>query len=274
MYGAFYSMGIGDEWDSYKIKGTEMLTHYHTFDKQTKDFDEIVDYVTEERSFVTILDPDTGDPLEGEPLLSGQVDMVYRHKRRGLWIRDHKALSSPPVESCLGIDDQLTGYCYIYWRLSDEMVRGAEYNVLLKDPPHAPKLLVSGKLSVDKAQRTTLEMYRQAIRENHLKASDYEEMLSFLRDKGWGQFFIRSSSERNIEQLAAFERKLAAEVHDMQRALADPDTWAYPNQSQYVCPGCPVMPICKAMDEGSNVDSVIENGFETQEKRTTIPEGV
>lgn len=277
-YAAFYSMGIGDEWNTHKERGEEMLRCYDLYDKEDPFFDEITDIAIEQRSFIEILGPD-GEPLPGAPLLSGRIDLVGLNRGRDRWGMDHKALAGAPNDSALDIDDQLTGYSYIYWRISDDPLRGFAYNVLIKEPPHPPKILKDGSVSKDKSQRTTYELYMEALRgigfvdsAGNVLDSSYNEILSFLQASGWRRFFIRTGVTRSMEQLASYEDHLWRTVRDMQMCIEDPAE-AYPNPSQYVCPGCSVMPICKAMEEDGDVDWVINHGFRTQEPRTTIPKG-
>lgn len=267
----FYDMGIGDEWNMHKERGIEMLRCYDMFDRADPFFDEIEEVSIETRSFIEILGPD-GEPLPGNPLLSGKLDLIGTTKR-DTWGMDHKALASAPSDTALDIDDQITGYTYIYWRITDTLARGFAYNVLIKDPPKPPRMLKDGSLSKDKSQRTTYDLYIQALDDLGLDHADYDEVLSFLQASGWRRYFVRIGSERNIEQLASYEDHLWRVVRDMQQCIEDP-TEAYPNPSQYVCPGCSVMPICKAMEEDGDVDWVINHGFIVQEPRTVIPKGV
>ena len=272
-FGAFYSMGIEDEWLMHKERGIEMLRCYDMFDREDPFFDQVVDIAIEERAFIDILDLD-GEPQPDLPLLSGRIDLVVKTKNGDVWIVDHKALASAPTDTALDIDDQLTGYCYIYWRLTGVMPRGALYNVLIKDPPKPPRLLKDGSLSKAKDQRTTYDLYIQALREIGEEGNpDYDEILTFLQASGWRRFFVRIGSERNMEQLASFEEHLFRETRDMKICLED-ETEAYPSPSQYTCPGCSVMPICKAMEEQGDVEWVVNHGFRVQDPRTKIPKGV
>lgn len=270
-YGPFYLMGIEDEWQKHKERGFEMLRCYDLFDREDPFFDHIDEVGIEERSFIEILGPD-GEPLPGSPLLSGKIDLIGEN-RRDAWGMDHKALAGAPSDAALDIDDQLTGYTYIYWRISDTLLRGFAYNVLIKDPPKPPRILQSGELSKDKSQRTTYDLYLNEINRLKLDVADYEEVLTFLKASGWRRYFIRIGSGRSMEHLASYEDHLWRTVRDMQACIEDPAE-AYPNPSQYVCPGCAVMPICSAMEMDEDVEQVIANGFITQEPRTKIPKGV
>jgi hypothetical protein len=271
-YGAFYGLGIGDEWLMHKERAHEMLKHYHTFDKLHPLFDKVIEVGVEERSFVDILGPGE-EHLEDLPLLSGRIDLVVE-KDNGIWIIDHKALAGAPNDRALEMDDQLTAYCYIWTRLAGTPPRGAFYNVAIKDPPKEPRFLKSGELSQDKSQRTTYEMYLQAIKDAGLDRKEYGEMLDFLAQKGWGQFFQRLGPvPKSWEQLETFERYLYNEYLDMSLAVEDEEK-RYPSGSQYTCPGCPVMQICDTMNRQGNVDLVIAGGFVRDEPRINLPEEV
>lgn len=261
-----------EEWHEWYEKGVTMLTYYDIYDKQAEwDWDEVIELNIEERGFIDILDPHTEERLEGLPLLSGRIDMVVRRKD-GIWIVDHKTAANPYTARALDVDDQLTGYCYIYWRLTGTMPRGAVYNALIKDPPKPPKVLKSGELSKDKAQRTTYDLYVQTIETLGLDYSDYKEVLDYLREKKWSQFFLRDVVLRNEEELLSFEERLFHEYEDMKRVIEDPRK-AYPNPSQFFCPGCGMLPLCQAMEE-QNAEWVREEMYEVLPPRTTIPKKI
>lgn len=271
-YGPLYKMGIGEEWHDHLERGELMLKYYDQFDRQDKMFDSVIEVGVEDRAFQTILTPD-GDEIEERPLLSGRVDLAFERKD-GVHIMDHKALASAHQSRALDIDDQLTGYSYLWWRMTGDVPAGVWYNVLVKDPPKHPRLIKNGTaLSQDKSQRTTWELYHQTLLEMGLDLADYDEMLKFLEAKGWRQFYLREGVDRNEEQLESFENHLYYEYLDMQAALKD-ENLRYPNPSQYTCPGCPVMAICQTMEEQGDVEYIIENMYRVQEPRYEIPKGV
>lgn len=281
-YGMLYGMGIEAEWWRHYEMGLQMLKYYDVWDRGSGIFDKVVDvglgfdrwrhHVTiEERHFVEILDFD-GNPLPGRPLLSGRVDMVIE-RTDGLWIVDHKTAISAPSYRALEIDDQLTGYCYIYWRITGNMPKGAIYNVLLKDPPKPPRELKDGSLSKDKSQRTTFDLYLEGIKERGLEVSDYEDILNFLGQKGWSTFFPRDGIQKTEEEIRSFGERLTAEHSDMSNALVD-HRFRYPNPGQRTCGICQLIPICQSMEEGGDVQDVITNGFSKKQPRHHIPEGI
>jgi PD-(D/E)XK nuclease superfamily len=269
-YGPLYKMGIGDEWNDHLVKGEQMLIFYDQFDKSHPLFDSVLGVGVEERGFVPILDPTSGEAIPGA-WLTGKID-VEAEVKYGVRIVDHKALASAHSSRALDIDDQLTGYNYIYYRNTDEIPFDSYYNVLVKSPPEPPRVLKNGNLSQDKSQRTTWELYHQTILDMALPVSDYEEILEYLERKGWAQFYLREGVQRNFEQMESFENHLFHTYNDMQLALND-ENLRYPNPSQYTCPGCPVMAICQTMEEQGDVDYIIEEGYRIQEPRYTLPKG-
>jgi len=267
-------MGIEEEWLRYKEVGEQTLVYYDRYDRADPFFTKVIAVGVEDRSFVPILDHLTREELPGTPLLSGRIDLVFQ-RDDGYHGWDHKNLSSKASDRALDVDDQITGYSYIWWRISGKPLKSFWYNVLLKDPPKPPRLISNDtKLSQDKSQRTTYDLYLDGIKEHGFDKAEYKEYLAYLKEKGWSQFFQRLGPiVRNKEELLSFERRLYFKQSDMEAALEDED-WRYPNPSQYTCPGCPVMPLCQAMEEQSDIEWIIESSYEVAPPRHTIPEGV
>lgn len=276
-YGGLYSSGIEQEWFDYFNKGLQMLKYYHIHDTKEGFFDHVVDVglgfdawrqnvKVEDRHFIEVL-----DHLGSTSLLSGRIDLVVQRKD-GIWIIDHKTAASAPAWRALEVDDQLTGYCYIYWKMTGELPRGAIYNVLLKDPPKPPRLISEGtKISQDKAQRTTYDLYMEAIKENDFAISDYEEFLNFLEKKGWHTFFPREGMQRNIQELESFDAALPYELEDMQKAATD-ERYRYKNAGQRTCGICSFVPLCQAMDDGSDHEEIKATMYQKKEPRHAIPD--
>lgn len=274
-YGGLYDAGVGDEWIAMRDKGDAMLVYYDEYDRANPFWDDVLEVDIEERSFVPILDNDTGIEAMGTPLLSGKIDLVVHKKGSGIWIVDHKTAASAYDARALDVDDQLTGYAYIWWRISGEVPRGALYNALIKEPPHEPIYTTTGALSKRKDQRTTYELYVKAMEEIGIPLDDpdYESVLKVLKDKGWGQFFLRDGLERNIAELESFEYRLWHEYKDMTLALGN-EGYRYPNPSQRTCPGCGMIALCQSIEEGGDAEYIRETMYEVSDPRHEIPEGV
>jgi RecB family exonuclease len=241
---------ISEEYADMREMGVGMLEGYFRMQREQGGFHKIV--LVEQRYGTRI--PGTVGRL------TGRFDLIIQMPNAEIMVVDHKTAASKHNSAHLDLDDQLTGYCYVYWRATGTQPRGAIYNVLLKKVAKKPTLLKSGKLSQDKAQATTYPLYLEAIREHRLNVSDYSDMLLYLKDKGWGDFYMQETVYRSKAQLLAFEKNLVIEWRDMRRVARHPEE-AYPNPTAMNCPGCPVRMICATMQDGGDYQSIIENEY-------------
>lgn len=246
-----------EEYESMAAMGEAMLDGYFRMERETGTMGKPI--AVEERYRVPIVTL-AGRALPGTPMLTGRFDLVVEWDDGSIWVVDHKALSSKHSSSYLDIDDQLTGYAYVYYRATGTFPRGQVYNVLLKKAPHPPKLLQSGKLSMARDQATTYSLYLGEIKRLGLNRADYAEHLQWLKGKGWGDFYVQEGVFRNMAQLRRFEHDLYYEWMDMRDVAAHPDK-AYPSPSSINCPGCPVRLICAAMQDEGDVDAIIGQQF-------------
>lgn len=260
--GRYFWERAKDEWRRLGELGFEMARDYFDREKLDPIFDEIV--MVEDRVAVPILDP--GGNKVGN--LSVKTDLIGRNGGR-LGVADHKTANRDPNAAHLDMDDQLTAEVYSTWKHLGEFPDEAIYNVALKKVAQPPRLLKGGKLSQDKAQQTSSELYRQAIRDNGLNIMDYIEFVQFLEDReaqGDDRFFVRERTYRTMDQMEAFERDLFQEFADMYDVALDP-VRAYPNPSMMNCPRCPVRNICITIQDGGDVEAVIKANFVVGEPR-------
>lgn len=251
------------EYDDMIAMGEAILEGYFEEERDTGGMGKVI--AVERRFMVPILNED-GQRIKGA-FLSGRFDLVVRRPNKKEWVIDHKFLGSRHNSSFLDVDDQLTGYAYVWWRVTGTMPEGEVYNVLLKKAPAPPKLIRNGQaLSVDKSQSTTYRLFLQAIKENGFSVADYEEHLEYLKTRGWTDFYVQEGVFRNARQLQVFEDNLIHEWRDMRRVAANPEL-AYPNPSSFNCPGCPVKLICQTMQDKGDVDAVIANQFQVGAER-------
>lgn len=227
------------------------------------------------RILVPIVDPASGKALRNNPMLSMRLDLIVWRRQTGLkgfWVTDHKSTGSSPSDRGVEMDDQVTGYDYGFWRLTGVIPRGTIFNYLIKQLPKEPRVGQRG-LSYAKDQVTLPEMYREALIEhglmegNRITSKNHEECYQSLLALGWSRHFKRIETPRNEHELKMFEMRLVHEYSDMLDVYENPGDLAYPHLSQYNCPGCPVMRICKAIEDGSDYDFLIENVFQQAKDR-------
>ena len=113
-------------------------------------------------------------------LFIGFIDAIVQLPDGTYWLLEHKTASREPDLYELFFSLQASGYMWAAQRdpvLSQLDIKGVIYNILLKTEVKPPKVLKSGKLSKDKRQATSVEMYRQAIADNELNPADYEQFI-------------------------------------------------------------------------------------------------
>jgi len=262
-----------DPWEVLAIEGKDLSGNIitpKTFGKKINPpYDKDVwPFIDEGRILVPIVHPETGKALEGRPYLSGRLDLIVRRVKRhkSLWVVDHKTTASAPNDRGLDFDDQSTGYGYIMWRLTGIVPRGTVFNYLVKQIPKDPRVGVRGNLSTAKDQLCLAKDYREAMIEHgHMvkgKVQDekYAECYASLLAKGWDPYFRRFEPRRNEHEIMSFEARLYQEYMDMVDVFENQDK-AYPNLSTWWCPSCSVAPICQAMEDGSDVEGIIESRY-------------
>jgi hypothetical protein len=252
-------------------------------------------------------------PLDDEIGYTGTIDLIVRDKRDGkIYFLDHKTTSSlDSYDKNSDLDRQISRYWWALQQLisgkglvkvdnlpeymqsyhGDDFVpiqmyyplgiklEGAEiggfiYNLILKDYPVPPKVLKNGSLSKDKSQKTTYEMYMNALKEQHLNTfrynvealgkdasltafvEPYKDMLIHLANNP-KEFFRRINVHRTQSEIDASIEELYATALDMKQAqLSEQVKWGttriYRNIT-HECPWCPFQPLCAAEIRGDNV---------------------
>jgi len=232
------------------------------------------------RLLCPILDPKTQLALPGRPMLTAKLDLlvnVIEEGLKGLWVYDHKSAAGEPSDRGLDFFDQPTGYCYIIWRWLGIAPRGVCYNYLIKRAPHAPFVLKNGKLSTRRDQLTTADWYMDELDNHGLLLKDgsirhdrptaqsvtYEEAYEALVQRGWSPFFKRHYTQRSLAELQHFEERLYHEYQDM-LDVYEGVSEAYPSfglPHMPWCNWCAVNKICRAMEENSDVEGIIDSEY-------------
>lgn len=184
--------------------------------------------------------------------LKGRIDLVIENNSE-VWVVDHKVYSVFPKLGGLDVDDQLTAYCYLIYKTCGVIPRGVMLNFLLKARPEPPRVLTTGKLSKDKSQKTTYDLYRQTIESLGLDMSEYQDMLTYLKEAGYAPFFQRQVSPRSKQDLLAFEETIVSELKDMDLARQD-ESFAYPNGRMTSCGYCSFLSPCRVKMGGGDAE--------------------
>lgn len=186
-------------------------------------------------------------PIPGVPgcIYQGRIDLIIEDEF-GYWIVDHKTAKQFGDSMWLSLDDQCSSYA---WAIAKQLgldVRGVVYNQLKKSPPHPPKILKSGALSVNKQQDTTFEVFLKACRELNHDPRWYREYLRYLKHNP-KEFVRRTRVNYRPEALEIVEKRIAMEAKEM----SNPNVQIYPSPSPMNCNGCRFFIPCLQIQEGS-----------------------
>jgi RecB family exonuclease len=193
-------------------------------------------------------------PLSDKVTYTGTIDLVVKDEHGQVWFYDHKTTASIDLyEKRADMDRQISRYWFALQKLGYD-VAGFVYNIILKDVPKKPELLKSGKLSQNKAQKTTYDLYAQAIVENGLDPSDYKEILEHLKGQE-NRYFRRMKVTRLQPEINASIDELITVAEDMENARI------YRNITKDCHWDCAYQSICQASLDGSNADYLTKQLF-------------
>ena len=272
VYDGLYNLGVA-MMEGYKLiaakhDGFEVLVAEHDFSIPIWDFtnDCILKAVDlREQS------PNYGKLLEVHN--RGRMDAIYAKPSGRIGILDHKTSSRIDEEffEKLETDEQCTSYLYAgeveakFYKLpyAGEAMEECIYNVLRKAAPKPPTMVRGGLFSVNRNEESaTYEMLMAFMQEHDI---DYDSLpekhkgyVSWLRDVGDEQFYVRKFVRRNKAQLQNAGKRLYLEAMDM----LDANLRIYPNLSNsYKCLRCAFRSPCLAKEAGYDWEQMIRDNY-------------
>lgn len=246
-----------EEWKKHTDLGLGMIKGYFVFAEAN---DKFTPFAVETILICEI--PDVICSCHGESVfLQGKFDLMVQDNFNEFWLVDYKTASAfyENMLDFLSLDDQIPCYAYLVWKVLGIRVAGGIYNELRKAVPLPPRVLKSGKLSVDKAQPTSLELYLRALQETRqAPTGEYEDFLSYLSANP-KEYFRRFYVHRTNKELNILERNLIAEATEM----VNPDLPIYPNPSKPNghCAWCAFRTPCILVSEGGDAEYLLSQGF-------------
>lgn len=169
----------------------------------------------------------------------GVIDLVCKHKGTGkIYLFDYKFTSNQKTYTDIVLNEQLPIYTYLYanknWLDSDDIEVG--YISIPYAELSSPKVLSSGRLSKDKAQATTYQLYVDAIIKNKQRIEDYEDILEHLK----GFKYIKTiHSTVSREKIDSIVNNLKLIEQDMKKGYVL-ECW-----DSYKCSKCLLLENCK-----------------------------
>lgn len=194
-------------------------------------------------------------------------DLVVIDKGKAWWITEYKTMTqrkeTTPLQ--LKLDDQLSTYCWGLRTLHNVTATGICYIKILTKKPEAPKVLASGKLSKDKNQATTYEMYVKAIKKHNLDPTDYNDMLLYLLDNPDLWFIKKETTYRTREELNSVGEELKLEVSAIRYANRNGLYYRSPRDD---CKwDCDYVDLCTSLYKGIDIDQMIEGAYQPRQYR-------
>lgn len=252
-----------DNWPELEPLATGMFAHYKNWMKRRETFETLI---LGDRPAVEV---DFHIPLPAELVgrenvfYSGTIDRMVVDDFGDVWLMDYKTVAQFDGAK-LEMDQQVSAYAWAVRAALDLRVEGMIYMEFKKDFPTPPKVLKSGLLSVNRAQKTTYDLFVQAAEGqlgkhwmNREEYAEYAEWLATQEDE-WGDRFIRMTKVyRNDAHLDSTFNQIIAEAREM----IDPDLPIYPNPTKDCSWDCPFQAPCVATDDGSYPDEILSNGY-------------
>ena len=118
--------------------------------------------------------------------IKGVIDVVWKHKKTGtVLITDYKFSNTDKGQEDILLDEQMYIYAVVYAHLNGLQLDDIEigYVNIPKCEMDNPRVLKSGQLSKDKAQKTTYKKYVETIEQLGLNIDDYADFLLEIKDK-------------------------------------------------------------------------------------------
>lgn len=248
-----------EEWHAELDLGQEMLAYYYSEAPKLDQFKPVhtelefevpiivpqADYDKLRRPFTcdsrtgALLRADEDSPSNFVPVVyQGRIDLIVEDYYGKLWLWDHKTAGKFDNITWLDLDEQVISYAWAVQHMLGIEVAGVIYSQLRKSVPKAPKVLKSGKLSVDKQQETTYSIYKKSLDNLGLPVAEYADHLEWLRQNE-KQYIRRIQIQHTQAEYEVLGRRIALEAMDM---LGDPSI--YPNPGPMHCNRCTFFTPC------------------------------
>ena len=182
---------------------------------------------------------------------SGFVDGIHTDADGRHWIVEFKLRATLSPLDQLALDRQGRRYAWAWQQTTGTPVAGVIYDERLNDAPKPARVLASGKVSADKSQRTTAQLYTAACATaGHDPDPD---TLAALKARVWQQ---RHRIIFRPGELA----ETGAELTALARRIGELDAGRMPIRTPHPahCRGCAYREICPNPSDSSLVDALFE----------------
>jgi hypothetical protein len=209
----------------------------------------------------------------------GRMDLIIQDNDSGRYgLKDYKTAKTIGEDYFrhIELDEQVTTYAFAAEREAEDFdlpyqdIDFIVYEAILKAFPRPPTITTRGMPSINRQEEaTTAELFAETIdvlgiRFIYDHDTKMQAYYAWLLESGDERFVNRYIARRNKYQKASAGRRLFLEAQDM----CDPGLRIYPNPTKdYSCLNCAFRAPCIAMEDGSDWQSMIDDGFETNHDR-------
>lgn len=203
----------------------------------------------------------------------GRVDLLVVDEYNAYWLVDHRIVEKAweDIDQLL-LDEQGVSYCWALENFFPGMkIAGVIYNEICKEVPPVEdraepietgqikdEPLQSGGLApllVERNRSAGPEM-GQAVQHRRIYMQAIREPDSVIRQQG-NEFFRRTQIPRSRATIENFGRQIVIEAME----ITNPGVRLYPSPSMENCSRCVYRRPCIAMNEGSDVGSILETSY-------------
>lgn len=170
--------------------------------------------------------------------IKGVIDVVWKHKESGkVLITDYKFSNTDKGQEDILLDEQMYIYAVVYAHLNGLQLEDIEigYVNIPKCEMDKPRILKSGQLSKDKAQKTTYKKYVETIEQLNLNIADYEDFLIEIKDK---RLLSVSQSPINRDMAVRIMTNIDNTIRDMDKGYVL-------EKCTFMCKKCDFLQYCK-----------------------------
>lgn len=219
-----------------------IVDHYIQWAKKNDNFQGIVN--TELSVSVPFFTDDKGV----QHTVNSRLDLVVYYKNK-IWINDFKVTGMDfdnYSDYINNQDSQARCYSWMGRQLWGSNFGGIMFTLVRNKAPEYPKTISGGRLSKDKRQNTTWEMYKEAIHALELKESDYEDMRIHLQSNDYIRRIYMKFGNKALDNFYHRAKLIALEM-----IKEGDDLILYPTNNVMTCRYCQYRDPCNAwMDFG------------------------
>ncbi len=200
----------------------------------------------------------------------GTLDRVTIDEDGNLWVNEYKTAKAFATRH-FETDCQVSAYVWAASCVYSKPIAGVIYQQHRKDLPELPRVLSTGKFSLNKQQLTTHHLYREALLNLYGRPEkfplEYVQFLGHLAEQeheNSDKYVRRDIVFRTKHQIAAEGEKIILELEDM----LNENLPLYPNPTRDCAWDCDFQSPCISMDDGSDWEDDLSSRTIERSKET------